>query len=60
MKKDKKWIQKAIKKKGKLREDLEVPEGKNISKAKLKVASKKGGKMAKRAILANTLSKFKK
>jgi len=48
------------KKKAALREELDEPKGKNISKAKLKVASKKGGKIVKRAILSDTLSKFKK
>ena len=55
-----KWIQKAHIKKGALHEELHVPEGKKIPKAKLKKAAKKGGKEGKRAKLAITLSKLRK
>jgi len=50
-----KWIQKAIKKPGALHKQLGVPEGKKIPEKKLKAAEKKGGKLAKRAHLAETL-----
>jgi len=53
-----KWIQKAIKKPGSLRASLKVKTGKNISAKTLKAASRKGGKMGKRARLAMTLRKF--
>ena len=55
-----KWIQKAIKKPGALRETLEVKEGKKIPKAKLEKAAKGSGITAKRARLAMTLSKLNK
>jgi hypothetical protein len=57
---DKKWIQKAIKKKGALHKDLGVPEGKKIPAAKIAKAAKKGGLEGKRARLAKTLSKLRK
>jgi hypothetical protein len=57
-KKEKKWIQKAIKKEGSLRQSLKVKSGKNIPAAKLEKAAKKGGKMGKRARLALTLRKL--
>jgi hypothetical protein len=60
MKKDKKWIQKAIKKPGALREEMGVKKGEKIPKAKLKAAAKKPGKMGQRARLAMTLGKMKK
>ncbi len=50
-----KFIQKAIKHPGALRKQLKVPEGKKIPEKKLKAAEKKGGKLAKRAHLAETL-----
>ena len=53
-----KWIAKAIKKPGSLRKSLRVKKGKTISVTKLKVASKKPGKMGKRARLATTLRKM--
>lgn len=59
-----KWIQKTgISKpghKGALRKQLGVPEGQKIPKAKLKAAAAKGGTLAKRARLAETLSKMRK
>lgn len=56
--KDKKWIQKAIEKKGALRKSLKAKKGKNIPEKKLEQASKKGGKVGKRARLAKTLKKM--
>lgn len=56
----KKWIQKAITKPGALHRALDVPKGKKIPAKKLEAAAKKGGKLGKRARLAETLSKFKK
>jgi hypothetical protein len=55
-----KWIQKAIKKPGALHKELGVPEGKNIPEKKIKAAEKKGGKIGKRAALAETLKSFHK
>ncbi len=57
--KPKKWIQGAIKKPGALHEELGIPEGKKIPAKKLKAAAKKGGKIGRRAKLAETLRKFK-
>lgn len=54
------FIQKAIKHPGMLHEELNVPKGKKIPKKKIKAAEKKGGKLAKRARLAETLSKLRK
>lgn len=54
------WIQEAVKKPGALHKDLGVPKGEKIPMKKLKQAEKEGGKVAKRAILAETLRKFKK
>lgn len=56
----KKWIQKAIKKKGALRKQLGVKKGKNIPVSKLRAAAKKGGKLGKRARLAINLKKMRK
>lgn len=56
----KKWIQKAIKHKGALHRELNVPEGKKIPEKKLAKAAKKGGKLGQRARLAETLKGFKK
>jgi hypothetical protein len=53
-----KWIQKAIKKPGALREALHVKEGKKIPMKKLDAAAKKPGKMGQRARLAKTLRGF--
>lgn len=55
----KKWIQKAIKKKGALSKQLGVPEEENIPGKMLRGAAKKKGKLGKRARLALTLRKFK-
>lgn len=55
-----KWIQKAIKKPGALREALGVKEGKTIPAKKLAKAAKAPGKMGQRARLAQTLKGLKK
>ena len=55
-----KWIQKAIKKPGALREALGVKSGKPIPAKKLAAAAKKPGKMGQRARLAQTLKGLKK
>lgn len=54
----KKWIQKMHMKKGALHEELGVPKGKKIPAKKLAAAAKKGGKLGKRARLAETLKKM--
>ena len=54
----KKWIQGAIKHPGALHKELGVPEGKKIPEKKLAAAAKKGGKLGKRARLAETLKGF--
>lgn len=56
----KNWIAGAIKKPGALHEELGVPAGKKIPKGKIDKAAKAGGKLGKRARLAETLSKFHK
>lgn len=56
----KKWIQSAIKKPGALHRELGVPQGKKIPAKKLEAAAKKGGKLGKRARLAETLEGFHK
>ena len=53
-----KWIQKAIKKPGALREALGVKEGKKIPAKKLEAAAKKPSKLGQRARLAKTLRGF--
>lgn len=53
-----KWIQKAVKKPGALRESLGVKAGEKIPAKKLAAAAKKGGKMGQRARLAQTLRKL--
>jgi len=55
-----KWIQKAIKKPGALRASLGVKEGQTIPAKKLASAAKKGGKLGKRARLAQTLKRLAK
>lgn len=55
-----KWIQKAIKKPGALRQSLGVKKGEKIPAGKLAAAAKKPGKMGQRARLAQTLKKMKK
>lgn len=56
----KNWIAKAIKKPGALHKELGIPKSEKIPKKKLKAATKKGGKLGKRARLAETLSKLNK
>jgi hypothetical protein len=55
-----KWIQKAIKKPGTLREELGVKAGKTIPSKTLAAAAKKPGKLGQRARLAETLKGMKK
>lgn len=55
-----KWIQKAIKKPGALREELHAKKGKPIPAKKLATAAKKPGKLGKRARLAETLKSLRK
>jgi hypothetical protein len=56
----KKWIQKMHMKKGALHKEMGVPKGKKIPAKKLAAAAKKGGKLGKRARLAETLKKMHK
>ncbi len=53
------WIAGAIKKPGALHRQLGVPEGKKIPAKKLAAAADKGGKLGRRARLAETLKGFK-
>jgi len=53
-----KWIQKAIKKPGALREAMGVKAGEKIPAKKLAAAARKSGKMGQRARLAQTLRKM--
>lgn len=55
-----KWIQKAIKKPGALRQAMGVKKGENIPAGKLAKAAKAPGKMGQRARLAMTLKKMGK
>lgn len=52
------WIAGAIKKPGALHKSLGVPQGKKIPAKKLSAAAAKGGKVGKRARLAETLKGF--
>lgn len=54
------WIKSAIKHPGALHRELGVPQGQKIPKSKLAAAAKKGGKLGRRARLAQTLSGFNK
>ena len=54
----KNWIKGAIKHPGALHKDLGVPMGKKIPQSKLKKAEGMGGKIGKRARLAETLKSF--
>lgn len=56
----KKWIQGAIEKPGALHKQLGVPEGEKIPAGKLAAAAEKGGKLGKRARLAQTLKGLNK
>lgn len=58
--KGKKWIQGMHMEKGALHKQLGVPEGKKIPEKKLRAAEKKGGLVAKRAHLAETLKRLRK
>jgi hypothetical protein len=49
------WIKDAIKHPGALHRELGVPKGEMIPAKKLDAAAKKGGKLGKRARLAETL-----
>jgi hypothetical protein len=53
-----KWIQKAVSKPGALHKQLGVPQGQKIPAKKLAAAASKGGKLGKRARLAQTLKKL--
>lgn len=53
-----KWIQKAIKRPGALKESLHVPMDKTIPSKKLDKAAKAPGKLGQRARLAKTLRGF--
>ena len=55
-----KWIQKAVKRPGALRESLGVKKGEKIPAGKLAAAAKAPGKMGQRARLAQTLKKLGK
>jgi hypothetical protein len=55
-----KWIQKAIKKPGALKESLGVKKGEKIPAGKLTSAAKKSGVTGQRARLAQTLKGLKK
>lgn len=55
-----KWIKKINMKKGALHEELGIAKDKKIPTKKLKAAEKKGGKLGKRARLAETLKHLKK
>lgn len=55
-----KWIQRAISKPGALRKQLGVKKGEKIPAEKLAAAAKKGGKLGRRARLAQTLGKLRK
>ena len=58
-KKNKRWIQGAIKHPGALRAYTHTPEGKNIPVKTLRRIAKKGGTMGRRANLALTLRKLR-
>jgi hypothetical protein len=55
---EKKWIQKAIEKKGALHKQMKVKKGEKIPEKKLEKAAHKEGKLGKRARLALTLRKL--
>jgi hypothetical protein len=59
LKEEEKWIQKAIEKPGALHKQLGVPADEKIPAGKLAAAAEKGGKLGKRARLAQTLKKLK-
>ena len=51
----KNWIKGAIKHPGALHKEMHVPAGKKIPAKRLAAAAKKGGKLGRRARLAETL-----
>jgi len=53
---NKQWIGKMHMKKGALHKQLGVPQGQKIPASKIAAAAKKGGKLGKRARLAQTLN----
>lgn len=55
-----KWIQGMHMKKGALHKEMGIPEGTKIPAKKLASAAKEGGKLGKRAKLAETLKKMHK
>lgn len=59
-KKKKKWIQKAIKRKGALHKALGVKQGKKIPKSKITKAATKKGRVGVEARLAEKLATFNK
>lgn len=54
----KKWISGAIEHPGALHKELGVPMGKKIPEGKIKKAEHAGGKLGRRARLAETLKSF--
>lgn len=58
--KKKNWIADATKNKGALHRQLGVKQGQKIPASKLKAAARKGGKLGKRARLAQTLGKLRR
>jgi len=54
------WIKKAVKHPGALHRQMGVPQGKKIPAGRLAAAAKKGGKLGRRARLAQTLKKMHK
>lgn len=54
----KKWIAGAIKHPGALHKELGIPQGQKIPKARLAKAAKAGGKLGRRARLAETLGRM--
>ena len=59
-KKNKNWIQKAVKQPGALRKTLGVKAGQKIPAKKLRAAAKKPGKTGQRARLAETFKKMRR
>ena len=55
---EKRWIQKAVRHPGALHKQMGVPAGEKIPAKKLAAAASKGGKLGKRARLAQTLRKL--
>ncbi len=59
-KRPKKWVQKIALKRGALHRQLGIPEGQTIPLRVLKTASKKGGKLGRRARLALNLRRIRR